>query len=130
MVGKLVLFFVAVPLLDMFLLLKVAEAIGLLETVGVVVVTGVIGGLLAKDQGVRTMKRIRARLTRGETPSRELLDGGMVLVGGALLVTPGLVTDIAGFMMLLPATRPLIGGAVLRLIEREVQRDNVRMDRL
>lgn len=117
MLGRLALLFVVVPLLELALLLRVGAAIGLLPTVALVVATGVVGAVLARIQGVQTVRRLRHRLANGESPSRELLDGGLILLGAALLLTPGLLTDAAGLLLLLPVTRPAIRERLRRRFE-------------
>jgi UPF0716 protein FxsA len=123
--GKLLLAFVLVPLVDLYVLFVVADRIGGLETVALVVLTGVIGGTLAKIQGVQTMRRLRYRAVRGEPPSRELADGALILFGGALLLTPGLMTDGVGFALLLPFVRPRIRSALSSYLGDAFRRDGV-----
>ncbi|OKY77225.1 MAG: Protein affecting phage T7 exclusion by the F plasmid FxsA [Candidatus Methanohalarchaeum thermophilum] len=108
MIFKLLLIFITLPLLDLLVLLKVAEIIGLLETVGVVVVTGAVGSYFAKIEGINTWNRLRARLHEGRSPSRDLIDGTLILIGAAFLISPGLITDSIGFLLILPYTRPKV----------------------
>jgi len=123
--GKLLLAFVLVPLVDLYVLFVVADRIGGLETVALVVLTGVVGGTLAKVQGVQTLRRLRYRAARGESPSRELADGALILFGGALLLTPGLMTDAVGFALLLPFVRPRIRSALSSYLGDAFRRDAV-----
>ncbi len=123
--GKVVLAFVLVPLVDLYVLFVVAGRIGGLETVALVIVTGVVGGALAKVQGVQTVRRLQYRAARGESPSRELADGALILFGGALLLTPGLITDGVGFALLLPFVRPRIRSALSSYLGDKIQRDSV-----
>ena len=94
-----------VPLLDVVLLVAIATRIGPVPTVAIVVLTAFIGLLLARAEGRHTVGKIRTKLARGEPPTDELLDGALLLVAGALMVTPGLVTDIIGLILVLPPTR-------------------------
>jgi UPF0716 protein FxsA len=94
-----------VPLLDVMLLVVLATRIGPVPTVAIVVLTAFIGLLLARAEGRHTMGKIQQKLARGEPPTDELLDGGLLLVAGALMLTPGLVTDLIGLILVLPPTR-------------------------
>jgi UPF0716 protein FxsA len=123
--GKLLLAFVLVPLVDLYVLLLVAGRIGGLQTLGLVVLTGVVGGTLAKVQGVQTVRRLQHRTAKGESPSRELADGALILFGGALLLTPGLITDGIGFALLLPFVRPRIRSVLSSYLGDAVRRDAV-----
>lgn len=128
MIGKLVVLFILLPLIDLYLLLQIAAWIGVLETIALVVVTGIAGGILARRQGVQTMRRLQYRLERGEQPSRELADGALILLGAALLVTPGVVTDAMGFLLLLPITRPHIRGWLKRYLAGKVRAGQVDVE--
>lgn len=105
MLLKLLVLFTAVPLVELYLLLLVGRVIGALWTILIVVLTGGLGGLLAKREGLAVLRRVRERLDGGELPGDELLDGAIILVAGALLITPGVVTDFVGLLGLLPLTR-------------------------
>ena len=94
-----------VPLLDVMLLVAIATRIGPVPTVAIVVLTAFIGLLLTRAEGRHAMKRIRRKLAQGEPPTDELLDGGLLLIAGALMLTPGLVTDGIGLILVLPPTR-------------------------
>lgn len=125
MLGKVLLAFIVVPLVDLYVLFVVAGRIGGLETVALVVLTGVVGGTLAKKQGVQTVRRLQHRAPRGESPSRELADGALILFGGALLLTPGLITDVVGFALLLPFVRPHIRSILVSRFGDAFRRDTV-----
>lgn len=94
-----------VPLLDVLLLVAVAGSIGVVPTVALVVLTALLGMLFVRAEGRHTIRRIHRRVAAGEVPTDELLDGGLLLIAGALLLTPGLVTDAIGFLLAVPATR-------------------------
>lgn len=113
MLGALAALFIAVPIAEIWILLELSDSIGILNTVGVIVLTGVVGAVLARSQGVATLRRIEESVRIGVPPGRELVDGGLVLAGGILLVTPGVLTDVAGFLLLLPFTRPLVRNRVI-----------------
>jgi UPF0716 protein FxsA len=101
-------FFVAIPVVEMYLLLKVGALIGAAPTIGLVVLTAMIGSYLLKQQGVATLTNAQARMNSGEIPATELFEGMFLAVGGALLLTPGFVTDVIGFACLVPFTRKLM----------------------
>lgn len=106
--------FILVPVLELQLLFRLGSAIGLLPTLALVVVTGLLGAHLARQQGLRVWAAINAKLAAGELPGDDLLGGALVLAGGVLLITPGIVTDLAGFVLLLPPARRLVAGYIKR----------------
>lgn len=106
----------AVPLVDTLLLLPLASEIGLLQTVLLVVLTGLVGMLLVRAEGRHTVAKIQQRVTTGELPTDELVDGGLLIFAGALLLTPGVVTDLIGFAASIPVTRIPIRTALKRYI--------------
>lgn len=115
---RLGLLFVTVTSLELFLLLKVGSAIGIVSTIGLIFFTGFLGAYLTRQQGLRVLREITETLQRGEMPTSEILSGVCLLVVGALLVTPGLLTDLTGFLLLVPAIR----GQLIAVIERRMQR--------
>ena len=102
--GRLALLFVGVPLLELFILIQLGQVVGLWPTIGLVVLTGFAGASLARLDGLRTFWKIQERLAKGQLPGSALFDGLAILLGGALLLTPGILTDISGFSFLLPLT--------------------------
>lgn len=102
---RLIFLFTALPLIEIYLLVKVGTAIGVLPTALVVVGTGVVGAMLARREGVSVFRRMKEKLGRGELPADELVDGVILLVSGAFLLTPGIVTDILGIAGLIPFFR-------------------------
>lgn len=102
---KWLLLFTVVPVAELYLLIQLGQVIGPELTVGVVVVTGAVGVVLAKSQGMAVLNSIQDQVEMGEVPGSAILDGLFVLVGGVLLVTPGLLTDTIGFIFLIPFTR-------------------------
>ena len=99
------LLFLLVPLVEIYFLIVVGGWIGAFPTVALVVLTAVLGASLARNQGLATMQRLQQTIGRGEPPALEMLEGGLLLVGALLLLTPGFFTDLAGFACLFPATR-------------------------
>ena len=109
------LLFLVVPLLEIYLLIKVGGVIGALPTVVLVVLTAVLGAFLLRLQGFSTMNRMRANMMRGRLPTMEIMEGAALLLAGALLLTPGFFTDAAGFLLLIP---PLRRHLILKFIDR------------
>jgi UPF0716 protein FxsA len=116
----LVALLVVVPIVEIAVLLAVGRAIGGWETLGLLLVESALGAWLVRREGARAWAALVSALRTGRMPSRELTDAALVLVGGTLLLTPGFVTDIVGFGFVLPATRPLARGLLIRLVERRL----------
>ena len=102
---RLFLLFTCIPLVELVLLLQIGSVIGAVNTILLVIITGVLGAYLAQQEGLRTLERIRTLMGRGEMPGEPLIDALLILVAGFVLITPGILTDLLGFLMLLPATR-------------------------
>lgn len=126
MLLRLILLFTLTPLVELAILIYLGTLIGILYTVLIVVVTGVVGAALARNQGLATLSRIRGSLEEGVIPSKELFEGALILVGGLLLLTPGIITDIAGFSLLVPQTRRIVGRYVRDWIGRKVEKGEIR----
>lgn len=114
--------FVLLPLVELALLLQVGRWIGLGWTLALVIVTGLVGAALARRHGLRAWTAIRDELRAGRMPTSTLADGLLILIGGIVLLTPGLLTDIFGFAMLLPASRNAFKRALGRRFQRAVDR--------
>ncbi len=99
------LFFLIVPFVEIYLLLQIGGIVGVLPTVFLVVFTAVLGAWLLRQQGFATWQRFQASLAQGAIPAYEMIEGPILLVGGALLLTPGFFTDAMGFACLIPFTR-------------------------
>ena len=119
--ARLALLFVIVPLVELALLIRVGQAVGFWPTIGLVAFTGVAGAWLARLEGLRTMFKLRDDLARGRLPGQAIMDGMAVLLGGALLLTPGIVTDVLGFSLLLPQTRRSIQRRVRARLEARLE---------
>lgn len=128
MVFKLLALFVIIPLGELYLLLLVGRAIGAVYTVLIVILTGMVGGYLARREGLAVLGRVRERLDAGELPGGELLDGAIILVAGALLITPGMVTDLLGLWGLLPPTRGWLRRRVTRRLQQSVRRGAIDVE--
>lgn len=105
--------FIAVPLLEVYLLIKVGGVIGVFPTIALIVLTAIVGAMLLRAQGLATLARFQTNLQQGELPTFTLVEGMLLLVGGALLLTPGFFTDAIGFLCLIPPTRRLLVRALL-----------------
>ncbi len=126
--GRLALLFVIVPLLELALLIQMGQWVGFWPTIASVVFTGVAGAWLARMQGLRTMWRLRHDLANGRVPGQAIMDGMAVLAGGALLLTPGIITDVIGFGLLFPGTRHAIQKRIMARLERYIQEGAVRVN--
>ncbi|MBK7755673.1 MAG: FxsA family protein [Deltaproteobacteria bacterium] len=113
---KLFLVFTLIPAVEMILLLKLAEVMGAWETVGLILVTGLVGATLAKREGLTVLRQLAAEASQGLPPADRLVEGLMVLIGGVLLITPGVLTDLAGFFLIFPLTRRPLAPIIKRLV--------------
>ncbi|WP_136687345.1 FxsA family protein [Halorhabdus amylolytica] len=102
---RLIAVLLLIPLLDMLLLVGIGTHIGFVPTIALVVLTGLVGLMLVRAEGRHTLAKIQRKAVQGDSPTDELLDGALLLVAGAFLLTPGLVTDVIGFIFVLPPTR-------------------------
>lgn len=102
---RLLVLFTVIPLVELYVLLKVGALIGPAPTIALIFFTGVAGAYLARTQGFDLLRRIQAEMAEGRLPTGELLDGAMILIGGVLLLTPGFCTDLFGFSLLVPISR-------------------------
>ena len=114
----LLLLFLLVPVVELYLLIKVGGVIGAFPTVVLVVLTAVIGAALARHQGLATLQRLQATMARGEAPALEMFEGVLLLAGALLLLTPGFLTDLLGFACLIPVTRRALAFRVLQRFTR------------
>ncbi|MDX1823277.1 MAG: FxsA family protein [Thiohalomonadales bacterium] len=106
--------FLAVPIIEIYFLIKVGDVIGAWPTVLLVVLTAILGVWLLRWQGLTTLTRVQASLQRGELPAQAMLEGMLLLIAGALLLTPGFVTDSFGFLILVPPLRHQLAGWLLK----------------
>ena len=105
-----------IPLFDAVVLVAVATQLGAVPTVALVVLTALLGLLLVRAEGRHTARKIQQRVQHGELPADELMDGGLLIAAGAFLLTPGLVTDFVGFLLVVPVTRWPIRKAIKRFV--------------
>jgi len=114
MLPLLLVLFIVVPIVELYVLLQVGQAIGVLPTIALLIADSVLGSILMRSQGRAAWRRFNVVLAEGRVPHREVLDGVLVIFGGALLLTPGFVTDILGAFLLLPPTRAVIRAILVR----------------
>ena len=118
---RLLLLFTLVPLAELTLLLKVGEWLGAWPTVGLVLGTGFLGAILARREGVRAWTAVHEQLARGQVPGRELLDAVLVLLAGVVLITPGILTDLAGFTLMTRPGRSWVASRLRKRLEGTVE---------
>lgn len=126
--GRLLLLFIAVPIAELYLLIEIGKQVGTAATIGLIVFTGVLGAWLARRQGLGVLKRMQEQTAAGALPASEIVDGALILMAGAVLMTPGVLTDAFGFLLLVPAFRTLLKSHLRRRFERAVERGRVHVD--
>jgi UPF0716 protein FxsA len=114
MLLPLVLLFIAVPIAELAVIIQVGQAIGIWWTIGLLIADSVLGSWLMRHQGRAAWRRFNEAVQGGRVPAREVLDGALVIFGGALLLTPGFITDILGLILLLPPSRAIVRGILTR----------------
>jgi UPF0716 protein FxsA len=117
----LVVALLAVPVAELWVVLRVSDEIGLAATLALLLLVSIAGASLLKQQGLAAWRRLQSTLERGEIPSRELTEAGLILLGGALLLTPGFLTDAVGLCLLLPWGRAVVKGVAGRWLARRVR---------
>ena len=125
MLWKLFLAFTIIPVSEIYILIAIGGQIGILPSIGLVILTGIVGASLARSQGLQTLGRIRDSFQQGVVPGEELLNALMIAVAGIVLLTPGFLTDAAGLFLLIPATRTLCREWLKRRIELVYAQRNV-----
>jgi UPF0716 protein FxsA len=126
---KLFLIFALVPVIELSLLIKIGSIIGTLNTIIIVILTAIIGAYLVKLEGLGVMYRIQQNMQEGIFPAEELINGMMILIAGALLLTPGFFTDVIGFLMVFPVSRNLIKRIARHYIEKKISSMDVRINK-
>ncbi len=118
--NQLLIIFIILPILELAVLLRLDNAIGLFQTIILIFLTGIIGAWLVRQQGINILFRIKKEINNGNIPAKEMIDGVMLLIAGAVLITPGLITDTFGFLLLIPYTRNFIRKWIRNRIEKYV----------
>jgi UPF0716 protein FxsA len=114
MILPLVLLFIVVPIAELAVIIQVGEAIGVWWTIALLIADSLLGSLLMRHQGRAAWRRFAGAVESARVPAREVADGVLVIFGGALLLTPGFITDILGLILLIPPTRALVRGILAR----------------
>lgn len=117
---RLLALFILIPFIELAILIKVGSKIGFWPTMSVVVITGIVGAALARYQGFIILEKIRSEVNFGRVPAEKLLDGLLVLIGGIVLLTPGFLTDLFGFLLLVPFTRGRIKSLLRKKLEQKI----------
>lgn len=120
MLAKLFAVFLIVPIIELALLLTIGAQIGIWATLGIIIATALLGASLAQQEGLKTWWRFQEKLSSGAFPNEELLDGLMILVAGAVLLTPGFLTDAIGFILLIPGSRRAVKGWLRRSFSQQI----------
>lgn len=118
MVGVLVLLFLVVPLAELYVIIQVGQAFGALNTIALLILISAVGAWLVKREGINVWKRFQRQIESGAVPGKEIADGVMILFAGALLMSPGFLTDVVGIALLLPPVRAVVRGVLMRQAAR------------
>lgn len=118
---KLILAFTVIPVIELWILIRLGIEIGILNTILIVLLTGVVGAFLAKKEGLGIVNRIRIDMSQGKMPADELINGLCVLVGGAMLLTPGIFTDLIGLSLVIPGTRNFIKTKIREKMKKGIE---------
>lgn len=122
MFARLLLLFILVPILELGIFLALGDSLGLSKTLAIIIFTGILGAALTKSQGGKALASFQEAMANGKMPHREIVDGLLILIAGAVLLTPGFLTDTVGFLLLLPPVR-----AVLRSVLTEKLKDKLKV---
>ncbi len=121
---KLLILFIIVPVIELYILIEVGKKIGSLSVIGIIILTGILGAYLVKSQGFMILKKIQNDIDEGILPGNSLIQGAIILVGGILLFTPGFITDIVGFIFLMPFTRKVVKNYLLKWLKGKIKEGN------
>ena len=127
MIARLFFLFTLVPLVELYMLVKIGGYIGAFNTILLVIVTALLGAALARLEGLRTLRQISDSLSQGIMPAEELVDAFLIFGGGVLLVTPGVLTDLFALVLLIPFTRTYFKRWLRRKFDRMVASGNVQL---
>lgn len=128
--NKLFLVMIVVPVIELYILIEIGQYIGVIATFGIIILTGFIGAYLVKNQGFKIFGKIQDDLLQNILPGDNLLQGAIVLAGGVLLITPGFLTDIAGFIFLIPATRQIVKKYLLQWLKDKIKSKHIYFDQI
>jgi len=123
--SKLMALFILVPIIELYILLEVGKKIGVFFTIAMVIFTGVVGAYLVKTQGFNLLFAIKTKINSGIIPTDSLTEGLLVLIGGIFLITPGLITDMIGFLLIIPQSRLFIFKYAKRWIMHKIREHGI-----
>ena len=124
---RLALLLFGLPLLELYILIKIGSYLGAFLTIALIIFTAILGSLLARLEGLRTWHQIRQSLAQGIVPAEEMVDSVLIFAGGVLFVIPGVITDVAALVLLIPFTRTIFKRWLRRRFDRMVAKGNVRL---
>jgi UPF0716 protein FxsA len=127
MFGLLLLFFTVIPITELALIISIGGKIGVAWTIIIVLGTGIAGAYLARLQGLMTIRRVQYEMAQGRVPGKEIIDAMLIFAAGLLLLTPGFLTDITGFFLLMPFGRALVRAFLHRRLAAMVQSGSVQV---
>ena len=113
--------FIVVPIVELYVIVQVADGLGVLETIALLIVVSLVGAWLVRREGMGVLAKVQAQLSQGKLPTKALVDGALILFAGALMLTPGFVTDSLGVFLLVPPTRALVRSVLMRRYRGRVQ---------
>jgi UPF0716 protein FxsA len=123
----LALLIIVIPAIDIGFLLLSGKTIGFLPTIALIILTGVLGAYLAKREGLQTIKRVQEQLSYGQIPGESLLDGICILIGATLLLTPGFISDLFGFLLLFPPSRKPFKFLMINALRKRIEKGNIKI---
>jgi len=119
--GRILLAFILIPVVELYLLIEIGRYIGPLATIGLIIATGTLGAWLVRRQGLSVLNKIQTETASGRLPADAMVDGIIILIAGAVLLTPGVLTDLFGFACLIPTVRELVKARLKKRFEGRVQ---------
>jgi UPF0716 protein FxsA len=125
-VPLLILLFIVVPIAELAVIIQIGSLIGVWWTIALLIADSILGSLLMRHQGRAVWRRFQAAIAEGRVPARETIDGVLVIFGGALLLTPGFITDILGFVLLMPPTRAAVRAVLVRRLAQRMTVSSIR----
>ncbi len=120
-----ILLFIILPAVEIGVFILAGNEIGILNTVAIIILTGILGAFLAKRQGLSALQKVQEQIRNGEPPGNALLDGVCILAGGILLLSPGFITDLFGLILLIPFTRIALRPLLLKMIKKWISRKQI-----
>ena len=109
--------FIVIPIIELYIIVQVAQTTGVFNSIALLILVSLIGAWLVKAEGTGVLKKIRQQLMNAEMPDKEIVDGGLILLAGALMLTPGFLTDAFGLLLLFPVTRPIFRTLIIRKVK-------------